>query len=43
MMKRFVPVEGDMFLSLIDLMNQTYRRCGEEINYVEENGLLIGA
>jgi uncharacterized protein (DUF488 family) len=37
MMRKFVPAEGDMFLSRIDLLNQVYRRRGEEINYVEEN------
>ena len=35
MMRRFVPAEGDMFLSRIDLLNKAYRLRGEEINYVE--------
>lgn len=35
MMRKFVPAEGDMFLSRIELLNQAYRLLGEEINYVE--------
>ena len=35
MMRKFVPAEGDMFLSRIDLLNKAYRLRGEEINYVE--------
>ncbi len=35
MMPGYVPAEGDMFLSRIELLNQAYRRRGEEINYVE--------
>ena len=35
MMRKFVPAEGDMFLSRIELLNQAYRLRGEEINYVE--------
>lgn len=36
MMNRFVPEEGDMFLSRIELLNRAYRLRGEEINYVEQ-------
>lgn len=36
MMTRFVPAEGDMFLSRIELLNRAYRLRGEEINYVEQ-------
>lgn len=36
MMSRYVPAEGDMFLSRIQLLNEAYRRRGEEINYVEQ-------
>ena len=34
MMERFVPEEGDLFLSRIDLLNKAYKRRGEQINYV---------
>lgn len=36
MMSRYVSPEGDMFRSRIELLNEAYRRRGEEINYVEQ-------
>ena len=36
MMSRSVSPEGDMFRSSIELLNETYKRRGEEINYVEQ-------
>ena len=36
MMCRYVPAEGDLFRSRIELLNEAYRRRGLEINYVEE-------
>jgi len=37
MMSRYVSPEGDMFRSQIELLNEAYKRRGEEINYVEES------
>jgi len=37
MMSRYRANEGDMFLSKIELLNEAYRRRGEEINYVDES------
>lgn len=36
MMSRYVSPEGDMFRSRIELLNEAYKRRGEEINYVEQ-------
>jgi uncharacterized protein (DUF488 family) len=36
MMSRYVSPEGDMFRTRIELLNEAYKRRGEEINYVEE-------
>lgn len=36
MMSRYIPVEGDLFRSRIELLNAAYKRRGEEINYVEK-------
>lgn len=36
MMSRYIPVEGDLFRSRIELLNEAYKRRGEEINYVEQ-------
>lgn len=36
MMSRFVSPEGDMFRSRIELLNEAYKRRGEEINYIEQ-------
>jgi uncharacterized protein (DUF488 family) len=35
MMSRYVSPEGDMFRTRIELLNEAYKRRGEEINYVE--------
>lgn len=37
MMSRYVSPEGDMFRTRIELLNEAYKRRGEEINYVEES------
>ena len=37
MMSRYRPDDRDMFLSKIELLNEAYRRRGEEINYVDES------
>lgn len=37
MMSRYVSPEGDMFRSHIELLNDAYKRRGEEINYVIRN------
>jgi uncharacterized protein (DUF488 family) len=37
MISRYWVNEGDMFLSQIELLNEAYRRRGEEINYVDES------
>jgi len=37
MMSRYVCPEGDMFRSRIEILNEAYKRRGEEINYVEES------
>lgn len=34
MMARYLPAEGDLFRSRIELLNDAYKRRGEEINYV---------
>ncbi|MDP3849824.1 MAG: DUF488 domain-containing protein [Luteolibacter sp.] len=36
MMAPYVSPEGDMFRSRIELLNDAYKRRGEEINYVEQ-------
>jgi uncharacterized protein (DUF488 family) len=36
MMSRYAAPEGDLFRSRIDLLNEAYRRRGEEINYIEQ-------
>lgn len=36
MMSRYVSTEGDMFRIRIELLNEAYKRRGEEINYVEQ-------
>ncbi|MEO8615075.1 MAG: DUF488 domain-containing protein [Luteolibacter sp.] len=36
MMAPYVSPEGDMFRSRIELLNEAYKRRGEEINYVEQ-------
>jgi len=36
MMSRYIPMEGDLFRSRIELLNSAYKRRGEEINYVEK-------
>lgn len=36
MMSRYTAPEGDLFRSRIELLNEAYRRRGEEINYVEQ-------
>lgn len=37
MMSRYGAKDGDMFLSKIELLNDAYKRRGEEINYIDES------
>lgn len=37
MLRRYTTAEGDLFRSRIELLNQAYKRRGEEIAYVEDS------